>query len=441
MDGQEPPVELLNVNNFGPIDCYNFIANTFVDGETTDRGNPKTPRDLFSYGVFLAKEQWALTLGIDKERLTPNADDTCFLCKMPFKLGGKSKAWNSPQVEHLLPSALAFLLFGLPANLIPGRTAEFTKKIASIPGLSDKITTYLKTKRDIQIHNYKWAHTFCNGQKRDMVFLNILKATESCFNPRLMERCEILTNPDRPSKKYGGTGAGIGIGIGNGDTVKTIDRYIDMLLPKPGEAASESKKLFGQTFNGKDPSSIGMNIIDSYQPIIAWLNDYSSKTGESLIPLIAINLRFTITIITSESGGIPTEFLDKSIEKLDTLIKGIFIGGKKSIRGGGEEEAIPEGFKITGQEFDIMLNYFDFMYKYNSQHNPVLHAAILSEMPSKSGWTYPTNLQTAGPVGLLSPQASTGGPLSNSGSMTDGGRRRTKKRKHSRKTRRHKWRK
>lgn len=100
--------------------------------------------------VSLKARQQCYALGMTN----PPPDARCWLCTLPF---GEQNINTYPlqyaQCEHLLPSAIGFMLVGIPEGLktMTPETAQFLRA------------------------NYSWAHAECNRIKRDSVFLEVIR--------------------------------------------------------------------------------------------------------------------------------------------------------------------------------------------------------------------------------------------------------------------------
>jgi len=158
------------LTNFGPEQFFNLVEkyskktgltkpDNFdeiwddVKSKIHPRGYPSTIRsDLLE--VSLGAKGQCLSIGMTH----PTSSDKCWLCNLEF---GQQDFYKNPayyaQCEHLLPSAVGFMLFGIPTD----------KK-----STDDLTSTFLKP-------NYSWAHAECNVIKRDLLFLTIIKGNNN----------------------------------------------------------------------------------------------------------------------------------------------------------------------------------------------------------------------------------------------------------------------
>jgi hypothetical protein len=370
------------VVQFSGTMAYDFVKKVFVKNEYRS-GNPSA-RDLFTYGTTDAKKQWAAAIA---GPAPPSHGAICYMCKLPINDRGN---WNSGQVEHLLPSALAFLLFGLPTDFSRSNS-NFISKIRSIPGLAEQITSYQQRVQTLQSLNFDWAHAYCNGLKSDFVFLNILKASPSCFGDD--GRCSITTVPDFIP------GVGSNIGIGNGRTLDAIQHVIGLMVNGSETSQSVGRPIFLQNLtnggladNDSKANFIGSNIVTKFTSLTDQLNTNINNNNGSLLPLMLFNLKSAITIALSKKDGTPSSKYDEAITNFISNSHSAFTGGSKRVRQrGGNEEFIPEDQKISEEDFTTLIEY-------------------MSGRSLPSPISTPTR-QSFFNTGPMTPQASLGGPI------------------------------
>lgn len=104
--------------------------------------------------VSLRARQQCYALGMKN----PPQRSRCWLCTLPF---GEQNINTHPlqyaQCEHLLPSAIGFMLIGIPEGLNT---------------MTPEVAQFLRA-------NYSWAHAECNRIKRDSLFLEVIRTNNT----------------------------------------------------------------------------------------------------------------------------------------------------------------------------------------------------------------------------------------------------------------------
>jgi len=164
--------------SFGPEFLLGVLKNTILEPypELANAQYQGAARDLLSYATYGAQTQWeiaanAVAMAKGDGTKVPESDESiCYICGEPInnQLLGKANA------DHLLPSALGFLFFGLPGNL----------NTTDLSGMGEQLKTeILNTSRllsQYQFHNYAWCHQICNIAKSAKSFVNVLALGKGC---------------------------------------------------------------------------------------------------------------------------------------------------------------------------------------------------------------------------------------------------------------------
>lgn len=315
------------VDKFGPADAIKLIGKYFCQVGVLSDFDPKTikdPRNKLSYGQNEAKKQWAIAL---RDGAVPDSERTpCFICKMPCS---DRERWSSPQVEHLLPSAFAFLLFGLPGKFHLNWRDDNDLAIRKIYKAAVDFGNSMK---ELQATNYKWCHTYCNGIKRDNIFIKILRATPGCLDD--YGACEYdIYSGDKITLSYSSTYA---------------------FNTKLFESPSDSRESWQRKYKG-NRNDIYINIMHAFSDLIKKLSDYDEDT---ISAMISFNLYVGVAIVC--------KFLNKPIPmsranmmaRLQDTIQGSVQSG-----GGGKYELE----KLTSEEFEDFLRIGEAIAYYSAK--------------------------------------------------------------------------
>lgn len=313
--------QFYTLNQFGPTDAIKLIAKRFSNLDALKDFNPSTlkdPRNQLSYGLNEAKKQWGKAL---RSEDVPDPEyDQCFVCKLDLS---KENTWSSPQVEHLLPSAFAFLLFGLPG--------KFHFKWRDDKEESSRIiyTTAVEfgdLMNDLQVENYKWCHAYCNTIKRDSIFIKIVKVTDGCLDSS-SDTCIVEINNGKD------------IVLNN----SSISTFADKLLRSDSKAGG----FWKQEFYG-DADNIKRNINISFSDLVNKLRDYDEDT---INVMIRFNLYVGLSIVYKYLKiPIPLSRANNIKSMKDDIKLAIENGG---IMQGGGKEYMKE--KLTKEEFELFL--------------------------------------------------------------------------------------
>jgi len=189
-------------NTFGPTPAFNLLRTFFtleVNQKITE-ANITEYRDLFSFGCYSGKGQF-VNLHARFPRDSPERmrflKNSCFICGTLFSPDKSEMRFlpplplttqyidpcETPQAEHILPSGLSFFLLGLPpltGDRSENMHALFLDAVGAI-GLSQEVTeairpiiTQNQTNGLKQYYNFSWAHRTCNQKKNCRVIPNIL---------------------------------------------------------------------------------------------------------------------------------------------------------------------------------------------------------------------------------------------------------------------------
>ena len=164
------------LTEFGTKDAIELVLRRFSNYQTIkdiDPGTVDIQREKFNYGVADAKCQWGNALN-DKHKVPDSDDEICFICGLNFN---ERETWSKPEVEHLLPSAFAFLLFGLPGKFhLKWRNDD--EEACRI--IYKAAVEFGEVVRNLQVKNYMWCHKVCNLVKSDKIFIEVVKTTMGC---------------------------------------------------------------------------------------------------------------------------------------------------------------------------------------------------------------------------------------------------------------------
>lgn len=265
------------LTEFGTKAAIGLVLRRFSNYDTLkdiDPGAIDIQRKDFNYGVDTAKSQWGIALK-DKNKVPDSDDETCFICGLNFN---ESETWSKPEVEHLLPSAFAFLLFGLPGKFHLKWRNDDDEACRII---YKEALEFGEIVRNLQVKNYLWCHKFCNLVKSDKIFIEAVKKTKGCNSDRYGD-CELdIIEPDD-------------ISINN----SVVMPYVTSLLGKAGGKMGDE---FRRRYRGNIYRLIG-NIHQAFEDILITLSSYSK---DHLIDIIQFNLLIGISIVS--------KYLDKDI--------------------------------------------------------------------------------------------------------------------------------
>jgi hypothetical protein len=315
------------VDKFGPADAIKLIGKYFCQAGVLSDFDPKTikdPRNKLSYGVNQAESQWAKAL---LDGAVPDPEGTpCFICKLPCT---KREEWSSPQVEHLLPSAFAFLLFGLP-----GKFHSNWKEDSDAPTrkIYKAAVDFGASMRELQATNYKWCHAYCNRIKGASIFIKILRATAGCLDD--YGACEYdIYSGDKITLNYSST-----------YTFNT----------KLFESPSDSRESWQRKYKG-NRNGIYFNIEHAFKDLIDNLSEYDEDT---ISAMISFNLYVGVAIVC--------KYLNKPIpmSRANTMarLQGMIQG---SVQSGGAGKYELE--KLTREEFEDFLRIGEAIAYYSEK--------------------------------------------------------------------------
>jgi len=317
--------EFHTIDKFGPEDAFKFIAARFSNANVIKNLNLariKEKRKQLDYGEDIAKEQWALSL---KKEVPDPGREKCFVCGLRFKIGGK-RAWNSPEVEHLLPSAFAFLLFGLPGDFHEKWLDKTDENSVVVSTYADLFAIRMKP---IQSRNYKWCHNYCNIQKSHSIFIDIVQQNNACK--------ELKEDMCRYKVKSGGD-----IDL----NMQIIETYIDKLQNSPSDSGISWRREFEKTdFDISDSITMPFIVLRNV------LRYYEKK--DMIYSMIRFNLYIGLCIVSKYlRKEIPEKRVNKII-RLSDIISFKYKSTEVSIMKGGGNEYLDE--KFTEEEFEDLL--------------------------------------------------------------------------------------
>lgn len=319
--------EFHTIDKFGPTDAFKFIASRFSNADVIKKFNPeklKDKRNQLDYGEHVAKKQWALTLRKGTELPEPD-DEECFVCGSRFKIGGK-REWNSPEVEHLLPSAFAFLLFGLPGDFHEKWLDKTDENSLVVSNYANLFGILMKP---LQNRNYRWCHSYCNQQKSDSIFIDILEQTDSC---KYIDegKCYYRIKSENDIKI----------------NMRSIRSYIIRLQESPSDRAISWRRQFERT---------DFDLLRDFPSAFGFLT-YILTTYEKrniISSMIRFNLNIGLCIV---SKYLKKEIPKKRVDKISKLCDHIMDKNKSredSNMEGGGNEYLDE--KFTEEEFEDLL--------------------------------------------------------------------------------------
>lgn len=311
--------EFHTIDEFGPTDALNFLVMNCFDDEVIANFNPDTmkeKRKQLDYGSHQAETQWEIAL----KRDIPEAENNdCFICELDFN-NTKVKDWSSPEIEHLFPSAFAFLLFGLPG--------KFHLKWKDERDEASKIITNAAIKfgelmRDLQVKNYKWCHAYCNKIKDASIFIDILEQTDGCRQLR-KDKCTVSMKTDKDIKM----------------NHNAILSYIRKLRTSESDRARSWKR----SYRG-DSKDIHANIITAFSPLLNKLKEYNRDV---LMGMLIFNLDIATCIVRKYlRKSIPIQRVNSIKEWLDII--SIRLKNGSNMKGGGNEYL---NKKFTKEDFE-----------------------------------------------------------------------------------------
>jgi protein-arginine kinase activator protein McsA len=350
------------IDQFGPSDAVKLIARRFCNFDALTDFDPKTlkdPRDKLSYGQNEAKKQWAIALRENEP--DPDTED-CFICEQPHS---KSEHWSSPQVEHLLPSAFAFLLFGLPGKF---HLKWRDDKEESSRIIYNTAVQFGELMKGLQVNNYKWCHAYCNSIKRDSIFVKIVKATKGCLGST-SDPCEV--------------------NIYSGRDIIINKPSVEKFTSKLFNSTSDSGRAWKQNYTG-DSDDISLNIGASFIDLINKLRGYDEDT---IMAMIKFNLYVGLSIVYKYLGKpIPLSRANRMKGIQDDIKLSIENGG---IMEGGGKEYLKE--KLTKEEFEDFLKIGDAIKHYADLPYPgkdIDDAFVAEYVVTHPGQEDPVNIRT-----------------------------------------------
>ena len=179
-------------NFFGPTKAFEYLSSFFsqeVDIPTI-RDNSGSLRELFTYGCYIAPSQYYLVAALSGQEIP--GKNFCFICGKQLSPERHVYGWpeqppgsrfidacTTAQAEHLLPSALAFFLFGLPSSGLSNIHASFVAYSQTLPPELKQITAEIinqnRNNAKKQYRNFGWAHPSCNVYKSAYVLPDIIQ--------------------------------------------------------------------------------------------------------------------------------------------------------------------------------------------------------------------------------------------------------------------------
>jgi hypothetical protein len=312
---------------FGPNELLSFISINFIKG---GGGVPlalsERARNVFTNGSYSAKQQWRIALG----GVDPNpAGKNCFICNLPLApAGGDPNIWAAPQVEHLMPSAMAFLLLGLPGAFSQG----IHGKISEInPAIGDLVMRFNMVNKELQLQDFDWAHRLCNAWKDKLLFLDMIGMTPGCLNPALGSCSLSFASPIKVADG------------GSYPFTKFIERANTSIAP--GKMPMNEYRL-GVPF--------GPTEITNIQGRMGRLIPYLTSPGTNLIINMVFNLTTAACVAMFSAGriGDAVEILPRLIAIIQTITTPQGGGGFESIK------LIREDLKLTPEEFQGAIEFY-----------------------------------------------------------------------------------
>ena len=308
------------LTEFGTKAAIGLVLRRFSNYPTLKDIDPATidiQRKDFNYGVDTAKDQWVIA---SDHKVPDSEEETCFICGLDFNTT-KIKDWRSPQVEHLLPSAFAFLLFGLPGKFHLKWRNDDDEACRII---YKEAVEFGEIVRNLQVKNFLWCHAVCNLIKKDKIFIEAVKITRACKSDRYGD-CEVDINESDDIDM----------------NRSVVMQYVTGLLGKAGGKMGDE---FRRRYRG-DIFSLKNNIYEAFENLVNTLSSYSK---DHLIDIIQFNLLIGISIVS--------KYLDKDIPiSRANKIKGLCDriknnhSGKRPMKGGVHDDL------LTKEEFEDFL--------------------------------------------------------------------------------------
>lgn len=283
--------ELSRTRNFGPGDLHSLIHNVYstpVPGVGPILSPPAPPfgvpgipgwigveggvigwRDFFTYGITSAAAQWGNTVGMEAAAVAAlpyGAKEICFLCGnfFPTNIPGAGHPGHST-VEHFLPSACAFILFGLPPKVGSVLNQEVIMAAQMNPLLN-----FDDYQRRLIMQNFGYAHSYCNSKKSDLLFLDVIR-----FSPNTI----VQGAPPPYNLEFGGfNGVGYRPVTFDGDF---IYNYFDELFSTP--RPSTGKTWLKEVSLASNPLRPGQPARTSVPPPGDLITDYADGSMTLLL--------------------------------------------------------------------------------------------------------------------------------------------------------------
>ena len=389
---------LTTLYEFGPNELLSFISINFIRGGVPLALSERA-RNVFTNGSYSAKQQWRIALG----GVDPNsAGKNCFICNLPLAPAGSDpNTWAAPQVEHLMPSAMAFLLLGLPGAFSQGVHG----KISEInPVIGDLVMRFNMINREIQLQDFDWAHRLCNVCKDKLLFLDMIGMTPGCLTPALGSCSLSFASPIKVADP------------GSYPFTKFIERANTSTAP--AKISMDEYRLsvpFGETE------------ITNIQGRMGRLLPYLTSPGTNLIINMVFNLTTAACVAMFSSGrvGEAVAILPRLIAIIQTITGPQGGGGFESIK------SIREDLKLTPEEFQGAIEFYAHISDPNASPSAELIYHNLTTTISKSKNT--SSMYVSPTTPMIGPPST---PMPQAYDMSGGKNKRKKTRKNKLKRKR-----
>jgi hypothetical protein len=384
---------------FGPQNMLEFVRLNFIVGGQAIAITQKA-RDVFTNGTYSADQQWKTVLG---GALPPVGN--CFICGLPCGSGAPGE-WAQPQIEHLLPSAMAFLTIGLPGKFTQGIHAKLAE---SYPGIADFSRVVVAAQQLIQRQDFDWAHRLCNTWKSDLLFMNLLFMSPGCLggpppcNFSVSQPITVAASASFPFETF----------IQRANTSQAPGKTA------VGGMAQNRISLGLGAFGDREKGLISAKLAPFAAMLEAINTQFTatitSPTGERVVmsgieTFIACNLLTAVAVFIFATGGRPENIASRLATLLTRQIKA---GGKRKLKRGGGVTGfvLPNSLKITPEEFNGALD----LWAHLMTHGPVdidgkypnlgaLFSTFHEMPPPQSPTAYP-------PTPVLTPTYANSGPV------------------------------